>query len=130
RPCLCWRWLIAIVCAVGLLIFSCLHCRLRDWLRFERWFDRIVRVFVSYQRRAFYSDWRDFTQVHSELSPRQIARTKFPSQARTRFTVNVAWFGGRLRQCCNLHVSRTLLDCIAIRRFDCVVTFVSGQLPG
>src|SRR5262249_28806864 len=100
----CWLQIIYAGCAIGPLIFGCFRCLLRHWLRFQCWLNGIVGVLVSYQRRTLYGDWHDFIQVHGELSSGQIAGTKFASEARTRFSVNIAWLGGRLRGCSNLHV--------------------------
>ena len=113
--------------AVAFLGVGGLLIRLRCWLRYKCWLDRIVRVDVSYERGTFYGDWHHFSQIHSELSAGQIAGTEFASEARTGFTVNVAELGGRLGLCRNLHVSGAALDRIAVRCFDCVIAFVGGQ---
>ena len=91
--------------AVTLLSFGGFRSRLRRCVRYHCWLDRIIRVVVSYERGTFYGDRHDFTQVHSQLSARQIAGTKFASDTGPRFTVNVAELGGRLGLCRNLHVS-------------------------
>src|SRR5262249_6264598 len=95
---------------VTILIVS--RLRSRRCVGYQCRLERIIGVVVSYKRGTFYCDRHDFTQVHSQLSARQIAGTKFAREASPRFTVNIAELGGRLGLRRNLHVSAAALDSI------------------
>src|SRR5207245_3805479 len=75
---------------LGLLSLGYLRCRLRRWLGFQLWLERIVRVVVSQQCWTFYFDWRDCGEVRRESSAGQDAGGKLANATGARVTINIA----------------------------------------